>query len=103
MDLGDSRGRSLEKSLEEVSKTVGSPKSEKNRQKGPKHLQKSIFRRSFGIFWTLFEIFLGVLGPGPGRLFRDFLAFGPEAPSPRSTEPQVELPHQSEVESRIRD
>ena len=28
--------------------------------------------------------------PGPGRVFRDFLAFGPETPSPKSAGPQLQ-------------
>ena len=46
---------------------------------------------------TFFETFFGLLwDPGAGRpretfsgLFGDFLALGPETPSPRSTEPQA--------------
>ena len=41
------------------------------------------FWRRFGPFSRLFSDFRG-----PGRLFQDFLAFGAETPSPRSTEPQ---------------
>ena len=69
------------KSLEKVS-WAGSQKSEKSLGKGPRSQKKK------GDFWTLF----GLLGPRARetflRLLGDFLAFGPETPSPRSTEPQ---------------
>ena len=58
-------------------------RSENSKKKGP--------NMGLETFRTFSETFFGLLGlrPGPGRLFRDFLAFGPETPSPRSTEPQA--------------
>ena len=79
--------KSPHKSLEKVSKKSRKPgpKSlKKSLEKGPKS-QKKVRKWFFLNFSGLFETFFGLLGPGPGRLFRDlfgdFLAFGPETPS----------------------
>ena len=81
------------KSLKKVSKKVSRSRGPKVRKKSRKRSEKSKKKSENGFsetFRTFFETFFGLLGPGPGRLFRDFfwdcLAFGPETPSPRSTE-----------------
>ena len=90
MDLGEGvsgpKAKKSPKSLQKVRK-----KSRKRSKKSPEtHFQT--FWRLCGPFSRLFWDFWG---PGAGRpretfsgLFGDFLALGPETPSPRSTEPQ---------------
>ena len=67
------------KSPKKVSKKVR--KVKKKSENGFSETFRTFFETFFRTFWLLaWETF--------SRLFRDFLAFGPETPSPRSTEPQ---------------
>ena len=86
----DSRGPTP-KSLKKVSKKspgAGPQKSGESLEKGPKSQRKTLFFD----FSDLFRDFFRTFGARPretfSRLFEDFLASGPETPSPRSTEPQ---------------
>ena len=80
------------KRLKKVFRGRGPKVRKKVSKKIGKVPQRTIFRLLVRRFRNLFEIFFRLLGPGSGRLFRaffgDFLAFGPETPSPRSTQPQ---------------
>ena len=78
------RSQKVSEKSRKKSPGAGPQKSEKSLEKGPKG-QKSL-KMGFGDFSDLFRDFLRTFGtPGLSRLFRDF---GPETPSPRSTEPQ---------------
>ena len=72
-------------------KSLPGPGSQKSGKKSRKRSEKSEIKSENGFLDTIrtfFETFSDFWHPAPGRLFRDFLAFGPETPSPRSTEPQ---------------
>ena len=93
----ESRGQKP-KSLQKVSKKSPGPGVPKVRKKSRKRSEKSP-KTHFQTFWRLFgpfsRLFSDFWDPAAGRpretfsrLFGDFLAFGPETPSPRSTESQ---------------
>ena len=69
------------------------PKVRKKSRKRSEKVSKNSFSDFLETFRTFFETFFGLLGPRGretfSRLFGDFLAFGPETPSPRSTESQA--------------
>ena len=95
MDLGEGVSRpEARKSQKSVEKSLPKPgpKSLKKVSKKVRKVKKKSENGFSETFRTFFETFFGLSGPGPGRLFRDFfqdfLAFGPETPSPRPTEPQ---------------
>ena len=76
MDLGEGlsgpKAKKSPESLEKVSRARVPKVRKKSRSE---KYQKTNFR-IFLTFRTFFETFLELLGPGPGRFFRDFLAFG---------------------------
>ena len=67
-----------------MSPGAGSQESEKYHSKKVRKVSKNPFSDFLGRFGPYSRDFFGLLGPSPGRLFGDFLAFGPETPSPRS-------------------
>ena len=88
MDLGEGvSGPEAKKSQKSLEKSLPGPgpKSPKKVSKKVRKVKKKSENGFLEAFRTFFETFFR---PRAGRLFRDFLAFGPKTPSPRSTEPQ---------------
>ena len=74
MDLGEGVSGPKAKTLQNVSKKSprpGVPKSKKKSRKKSEKYPKTHFQIFY--FSELFRDFFGLLDPGPGRLFQDFL------------------------------